>query len=480
MEQKLLDLFPDELVSVRDYKSFLNQPERVQISSQEDINDYDPNTLTTYFNFRVQLPRPAINIKSIQLARATIPNIVASFPNTELTFWYYAIPNSADGTIFLNSGGAPGAATRTFTVSGDVFTTAGVLDPTSQIFFDGSGESIAAGTDISGLAVLGGVQYIFNMGQAQSEVPTPMFSPAGTLNFWIQYTQTVQGQLFKPNYLRYFRLLPDFVPPELFMDGNNDQLFGFNRLFDDYEDLTTEFQFSTTNDILEGSFENRQPGQFKFISQLVSVSYNSVFKKFILRINPSVEDLFAIMPCSSDDPNWLAAASVLQERDIDNAGLTGDYGVDTAIQPFVPFRNLNLRLGFNYAAYSTRQSDLNNMIRPHPNNYTLPLTLGRDFTSFDLVAPGYADLVNTGCVHLYTDITGGSTLDSIINKALLGSVPMNTLPLGVGFHSLPLNNPLTKIPTLINEIYIEMRTDSGQPFYIGNNGIVSLELILTY
>jgi hypothetical protein len=57
---------------------------------------------------------------------------------------------------------------------------------------------------------------------------------------------------------------------------------------------------------------------------------------------------------------------------------------------------------------------------------------------------------------------------------------MNTQALGVGFHSLPLNNPLTKIPTLINEIYIEMRTDAGEPFYIGNNGIVSLELILTY
>jgi hypothetical protein len=479
MEQKLLELFPDELVSIRDYKSFLNQPERIQISSQEDINDYDPNTLTTYFNFRVPLNRPAINIKSIQLARANIPNIVSSFPNTELVFWYYAIPNSANGFIYNNNLGVPGTVNRTFNISGDVFTVGGTLVTSDKIYFDGSGDSIAAGIDISGLYVRAGIQYIYNMGMAQSQVVTPMYSPTGVLTYFIQYTQTVQGQLFKPNYLRYFRLLPDYVPPELYLEDGT-QFFGFNRVFDDYEDLTTELQFSTADDIQNDSIDNQQPGEFKFVADLVSVSYNPTFKKFILRINPSVEDLFAIMPCASDDPNWIAAAPILADRDDTAAGLVGDYGVETAIQPFVPYRNLNLRLGFNYATYPTRQSDLNNMIRPHPNEYGQPLTFGRNFTSYDLVAPGYGDLVNTGCVHLYTDIAGGSTLDSITEKALLGSVPMNTQALGIGYHSLPLNNPLTKIPTQINEIYIEMRTDSGQPFYIGNNGIVSLELILTY
>jgi hypothetical protein len=227
-------------------------------------------------------------------------------------------------------------------------------------------------------------------------------------------------------------------------------------------------------------YENGTPGAFKFVQDMVTCEYNSLFKKFILRINPVVEDLFAIMPCASDDPNWYAAAQELAERDDNISGIIGEYGVESAIQPFVEYRNLNLRLGFNWAAYPVRLSDLQNMIRPHPSLYGQALTSGRDYTSYDLSAPGYADLVNTACIHIYTDITGGSTVDSIVNKALLGSVPMNTTALGVGFHSLPLNNPLTKIPTQINEIYIEMRNDTGQPFLIGNNAVVSLELILTY
>jgi hypothetical protein len=120
------------------------------------------------------------------------------------------------------------------------------------------------------------------------------------------------------------------------------------------------------------------------------------------------------------------------------------------------------------------------MIRPHPS-----LQLGINSTDNgidynDLVAPGYPDLVNTSCVHLYSDITGGSTVDSVVNKALVASIPLNVPALNVGFHSLPLNNPLTKISNQISEISIEMRNDTGQPFYLGNNAIVSLEFILTY
>jgi hypothetical protein len=482
MEQQLLDIFPDENVPVRNFTSFINQPERIQISSQEDISDYDQNTLTTYFNFRVPLPRPALNVKSVQLARANIPNAVASFPNTECTFWYYAIPNSSAGFIYdynpLNPA-VPGDAVRSFTISGDVFNPPGTVRfVNDRIFFDGSGQ--VARADISGLVLLAGIQYTYDMGEAQSEVPTKMYAPNGDFDFWIEYTDTVQGQLFKPNYLRYFRLLPDTVPPELFLDEDNDQLYGFNRIFDDADDLAEELTFSTLNDIQLNQDDNGIPGEFKFVQGMVTCEYNSTFKKFVLRINPVVQDLFAIMPCASDDPNWYAAAQELAERDDNISGLIGDFGVESAIQPFVEYRNLNLRLGFNWAAYPVRLSDLQNMIRPHPSLYGQALTSGRDYTSFDLSAPGYADLVNTACIHIYTDITGGSTVDSIVNKALLGSVPMNTTALGVGFHSLPLNNPLTKIPTQINEIYIEMRNDTGQPFLIGNNAVVSLELILTY
>lgn len=502
MEQELLELFPDETITVRDYKSFLNMPERIQISSQEDISDYDQNTLTTYFNFRVPLPRPALNIKSLQLARANIPNAVASFPNTECTFWYYAIPYASDGEITENNAGTPGDTVRTFNLSGDLFTIVGNRVPGEQIFFDGSGTTITP--DISGLLLLGGTYLTYSLLDAITGAPNyvPVYNSVGAIDYFLNYNNpridfgNLSIQVNKPNYLRYFRLLSSTVPPELYLDGANDQLYGFNRVFDDTEDLKNELGFSTENDLLFNQTipnpiqpgplirPNNIPGTFKFVKGLVSVDTNDTFKKFLLALpggaNSAIADIFSIMPCATDDPNWFAAAKVLAERDLLVSGTIGFFGVETAIQPFVQYRNLNSRLGFNYATYPTRLSDLKNMIRPHPTLIGQTLASGRDFTSNDLVAPGYCDLVNTSCIHIYTDITGGSTVDSIANKALLGSVPMNTTALGVGFHSLPLSNPLTKIPSQINEIYIEMRNDSGQPFYIGNNAIVSVELILTY
>jgi hypothetical protein len=136
-------------------------------------------------------------------------------------------------------------------------------------------------------------------------------------------------------------------------------------------------------------------------------------------------------------------------------------------------------MGFSYATYPQGDNFLN-MLRPIPSYITLPLSLTENFSAYDHLAPGYCDLCFSACCFIYTDITGGSTLDTIAQKALLASVPLNTPNLGVGFHSLPLNNPLTKIVNQIYEIYIELRTDVGEPFYLPNNAIVSLEFILTY
>ena len=105
MEEKLRELFPDTILNIKEYRSFVNQPDRIQISSQEDMNDYDQNTLTSYFNFRVRLPRPALNVKSLQLARASVPVPIASFPDTEITFWYYALPKVSPGNIYSDPEG---------------------------------------------------------------------------------------------------------------------------------------------------------------------------------------------------------------------------------------------------------------------------------------------------------------------------------------------------------------------------------------
>lgn len=475
MEETLRELFPDETVTVKDYRSFINQPERIQISSQQDINDYDPNRLTTYFNFRVPLPRPALSVKSLQLGRASIPNAVASLPDAETTFWFYALPYEAIGIIYDDNAGSPGDLAYNFGIDGQLYLPNGQA-ANGNVFFDGSGATLDTTV---GCVQINGLFFRYSLQDAVS-LPAafvPVYASNGDLDYWIKYNSTSIGRP-KSAYLRYIRLLPSWSPPDLLDDGAG-TIYGINRVFQDYSDLVSELNLSANADPCEDLPANKQPGAFKFIPGLASFSYSEKYTKIIMTGDsiPNTPGIFHYMPCPTDDPLWFVAAAQLAQRDLGNP--FNFYGVDSIVQPFTDYRNLNSRLGFTYPVFPAATQDYNNMIRPHPQlegSQNLAFT----FSYYDHMAPGYPNLCNTACVLLYTDITGGSTVDTIANKALLASIPMNTASLGIGYHSLPLNNPLTKIPTQINEIYIEMRTDGGEPFYLPNNAIVSCEFILTY
>lgn len=94
MEQ-LIEQFPDT-IRTADYRSFILQPERVSINSRQTLSikpvsdqfidaDY-------YYQFTCRLKNPLMNVKSLELLRATIPNVIPSIPNSEATFYYYRIP----------------------------------------------------------------------------------------------------------------------------------------------------------------------------------------------------------------------------------------------------------------------------------------------------------------------------------------------------------------------------------------------------
>ena len=455
--EQLLEQFPESMV-LRDYKSFVNQPERIQITSQEDINDYDPTTLTSYAGFRVRLPRPALNVKSLQLARASLPNAVTSFPDSECVFWYYALPTVASGSIFLNNAGVPGALAFTFDSLGNLYDPGNQPVP-GQLYFD-------SGVLNANLAS----NFTYDIAAAATGSNTPMYSDTNVLTYWIVYTTRSLGTLL-PNYLRYIRLVPSNAQPELLDNFTG----GFNRIFEDYDDLITELQAACTDDLLEGQASNKIAGTFKFSANQVNFTFSQRFTKVVFT---GLDQRFTYCPAAVDDPNLPLAAVELQERDRANQRFSFT-GAVKVIQPFWPFRDMNLRLGFTYAIYPPADNFFN-MLRPVPPYIASPPISIAPFTIYDHVAPGYPDLVYSACCHLYCDITGGSTVDSLVNKALLASLPMNTPTLGVGFHSLPLNNPLTKISDQLYEISIELRTDTGAPFYIGNNAIVSCEFILTY
>ena len=69
------------------------QPERYCFSSKDDQITLNNNVAQgCYDSFKIQLQIPVLNVKSVELLRASIPCITPSIPDTELTFWYYRLP----------------------------------------------------------------------------------------------------------------------------------------------------------------------------------------------------------------------------------------------------------------------------------------------------------------------------------------------------------------------------------------------------
>ena len=111
----------ESLKQTKVFHSFTNQPERVCISSDNDINTSQTQNAVneqSFDSFRVAIQRPFLDVKSIQLLRASIPNTVTNIPDTECVFWYYRIPTATfNGTITITA--SPGYSNKTITAGGN-------------------------------------------------------------------------------------------------------------------------------------------------------------------------------------------------------------------------------------------------------------------------------------------------------------------------------------------------------------------------
>lgn len=173
-------------------------------------------------------------------------------------------------------------------------------------------------------------------------------------------------------------------------------------------------------------------------------------------------------------------------------------------QPFnpAPRRLLNSILGFcwnglfNAAALNTSlgtsvgipngttTSEVLNRIRPVPyytsyGSGSLVAT-GTSTTAAIFTADGYANLVYTSVVSIYTTIVYGSTLDTQRNTSLIGLCSMNAGNLGVSFYENKIDGKLRVNGGDIYSIGIELRDEMGELYPLTNNGISSFTLKLTY
>lgn len=147
--------------------------------------------------------------------------------------------------------------------------------------------------------------------------------------------------------------------------------------------------------------------------------------------------------------------------------------------------NLNSSIGQSASiANGTTTSDVLNRIRPVPYYTTYPagteLTTGTSTTATVFTADGYANLVYTSVVSIYSTIVFGSTLDTQRNTSLIGLASMNAGNLGVSFFANFIDGKLKVNGGDIYSIGIELRDEMGELYPLTNNGISSFTLKLTY
>lgn len=504
-------------------RSFTNQPERVCISSDNDINTaqtQDAIEEQNFNSFRVAIARPFLDVKSIQLLRASIPNAVTNIPDEECTFWYYRIPTATfSGTV-----------TRTSVYTGASFNTLGVI--TGQTDF------INWGTVPYSLCNQVGVPYGY--------FAPPTTNP-GTVSIYSSITLqgatigsiTRSSALFMPApsflYLHMIRLLPSFYKAELFDIGSGQDTdlppnsrYGFNRTFSDYQDLASELAKSCAADPAYDSQLDAGLAFTLFIPSDISLTFNQTLNKFIFTGNNTIRTVgatniqfatylsagyndvnlwnTALMSTNTPLPFFGEPISAPQLLTFTASSANSDFNFirGASGQPWQIYRTLNLRLGFTWngsisqiaSAFPINMTTVTgsvtnasvlasyyNRLRPVPDYVDLGGALRSETTPYDVTfytADSYANLVYTTTVSLYADFTGGSTYDSMANTQLLACVPMNASNLGVTFYNTTLYCPLTKISDQIYDIEIRMLTDTGLPYVVPNSGIVSLELALTY
>ena len=147
--------------------------------------------------------------------------------------------------------------------------------------------------------------------------------------------------------------------------------------------------------------------------------------------------------------------------------------------------NLNTAIGASTGIPNgTTTSEVLNRIRPVPYYTSYGsgdlLTTGSSTTATVYTADGYANLVYSSIISIYSTIVYGTTLDTQRNTNLIGLSSLNAGNLGVSFFANFIDTKLRVNNADIYSIGIELRDEVGELYPLTNNGISSFTLKLTY
>jgi hypothetical protein len=143
--------------------------------------------------------------------------------------------------------------------------------------------------------------------------------------------------------------------------------------------------------------------------------------------------------------------------------------------------------GNNYIA--SQITSLYNRLRPVPlyevQRNTIALAegrLGSPLVSLSKIftADAYCNLVYSSIVNIYADVVGASNVNTQRNASLLAITSMNCGNLGVAFWDSYIENPLLKCENELYSIFIDLRDEFDEPYFLSNNAVATLTFKAIY
>jgi len=534
IEEILNDFERQPLQDRRTFRAYLNQPELICLSStnaQTQSPPISPMTFNQYYNFTINLPRPALDVKSLQLLKAVIPQAQCSIPDYSLVFPYYRL--------------------RTVPI-----------DDTGQVAF----VDVPSESSLFFVRLLPSYYKPENMAKSRPE-NYRNFGYNRTFNDYAELVKEINKSckfdpltsiISEPGEIGFQYLANEIS--FLYDEEINKIIFrGLNAsrepVINDYgvwNNATTYYAseivfynldfYQSIEDDNIGNNPVSSPSKWINVTNQVN-GYTSWLITELYLPGDVVQHIDTFYYCKvqtveSDPPNlnpteWLNVSQYFATNPSFNAYLIAgfndknvkslcqqietqlntqyyDYtsGAFTVIasipgNQYVQGQTLARRMGFTWDSTGMiYDSSINNFVANgidfsgtgalfynrfrripayNPSPVGVGLELSPDTGSLNsYTADGYCNLVYSSIINVYTTIVGTSSVDTQRNANLLAMIEMDCANLGVAMVGNYIDTSLTKIQSDIYSIYIELRDENGEPYYLTNNAVTNFLLKLTY
>ena len=528
IEEILNDLERQPLQDKRTFIAYLNQPELISLSStnaQQQSAPISPLTNAQYYNFTVNLPRPALNAKSLQLLKAVIPQANASIPDYSLVFPYYKlrtvpISNTSGKVKFVDS--ADYNSLYFIRLLPSFYKKEQLKAIDNKTVNDwGYNQTFNDYQELEKelkKACLNDISFTFNLN---------LFSHYSANDTTISYIRSENKFRFQGLNINTAPVINNILEWNAAITYSALDTVFYNLQF--YRAISSNTNVIPTPTMLTPWRQISLPNYYTTWSITQSynppnvVQYAGIFylcQSSILGGDPplinttnwlNVSQFFATNPkfnsyliAGYEDPN---VDTLLQY--IARISLNDNVGTSILGNLYVPEQTLARRLGFTWDS-TGMINDVNtinalsveigipfgstialffNRLRPvFPYEIASiegveDIIVGAAFYDNDRLyytADGYCNLVYSSIISIYTTIVGTSSVDTQRNANLLAMIPMDCGNLGVAMVGNYIDNALTKIQGDLYSIYIELRDENGQPYYLTNNATTTLLIKLSY